>query len=207
MNYLRHTLGYLKKDTKPLASHSLEHRELLDYWLKQQYPLIVTRQPESTHREHIQLALPYYNPQQQKKIRASFLFSRSSIIKTQELPSLQELFPSVMLPTNMLISVYGSYCWQYLTQQAYVQASSDLDVLISYSGQSLRALSTLYHYLSDQLPISALDGEIRFPQLGDCSWQELIQTENSDSLLFKSEHQIKLVQRDHLYAKVPTLLK
>ena len=46
MKHLRHTLCFLEQQTQPISSHSEEELEVLDYWLKEQYPLIVTRQPE-----------------------------------------------------------------------------------------------------------------------------------------------------------------
>ena len=56
MRPLRHTLCFLKAQTQPLSTHSTEELAVLNYWLKEQYPLIVPRQPEKTHDDHIRLA-------------------------------------------------------------------------------------------------------------------------------------------------------
>lgn len=205
MNELRHNLYYLASHTKPLSTHSPYELQILDYWLTHRLPLIVTRQPPLTHCNQIQLAIPYFELKQQKKVRVSYLFSKSSLFQSKELPTLQEIFPEIELGSPN-IRVYGSYCWQYLTQLPYVQATSDLDLLIDYSAQSISELISLYTDLAHQLKIANLDGEVRFPGIGDCSWRELIQTKSSDTILIKSTQQIELLSRDQLYELFPALL-
>ncbi len=204
MSHLRHTLCFLEQQTQPLSSHSSEDLGVLEFWLKEQYPLIVTRQPEKIHDDHIRLALPYFDKEQKKKMRLSYLFAKSAIKQHQELPFFHSLFPNIK--TDSEIRVYGSYCWQYLTGQTYVHSASDLDLLIVYTDQSLTALTALYHQLVQELKTVPLDGEVRFPNLGDCSWLELTQTQASPTLLVKSHQELSLVKRDHLYAQFPSLL-
>jgi phosphoribosyl-dephospho-CoA transferase len=237
MIYQRHTLCYLAAHAKPVAANNVDH-SLLDYWIRNNFPLIVTRQPPHLSTEQIQLAIPYFDEQTQQKIRSSYLFAKSAISHIKPLPRLQELFPegevtwmqrsviqdlrhkspdyaslhqgyfdsAYISASKASMSIYGSYCWQYLTQINYVQSSSDLDVLISYQNESLIELDKLYHGLLKKLPVARVDGEVRFPSLGDCSWLELIQPSSADTLLFKSVNQIELVPRDRLYAAFPTLL-
>jgi len=203
MSYQRHTLCYLKSDAKPLASTD---DTLLAYWIKQQFPLIYTHQPLHLGSMQVKLAIPYFDQVTQQKIRRSFLFSPTSISYSKALPELTELFPDLKHTTNTLMRAFGSYCWQYITQHHYVQSSSDLDVQISYTAESLTELTQLYSYLKDALPIKSLDGEIHFPNMGDCSWIELIQQGSCGTLLLKSEHQIRLVPREELYATFPALI-
>ncbi|HAT8179250.1 TPA: malonate decarboxylase holo-[acyl-carrier-protein] synthase [Legionella pneumophila] len=206
MNYLRHTLCYLDKNTTTAILPSPEQIDLLQYWLKCEYPLIVSRQSEDIPCGQIQLAIPYFISKQTQKLRASYVVDNSWIVKTKALPSLQEIFPYLELDASTKIQVYGSYCWQHLTKEQYVQSSSDLDVLIFYENQSLFALSELQKHLQKTLKIDCIDGEIRFPALGDCSWAELLQIHSSDSILFKSTKKVILVKRESLYANFPTLL-
>ncbi|HBD7142681.1 TPA: malonate decarboxylase holo-[acyl-carrier-protein] synthase [Legionella pneumophila] len=206
MNYLRHTLCYLDKNTTTASLPAPEQLDLLQYWLKCEYPLIVTRQPEDVPCGQIQLAIPYFIPTQSQKLRASYIVDDSWVIDTKALPSLQEIFPYLELDTSTKIQVYGSYCWQHLTREQYIQSSSDLDVLISYENQSLLTLSELQKHLQKTLKIDCIDGEIRFPALGDCSWTELLQIHSSDSILFKAAKKIFLVKRESLYANFPALL-
>ncbi|HAU1152400.1 TPA: malonate decarboxylase holo-[acyl-carrier-protein] synthase [Legionella pneumophila] len=206
MNYPRHTLCYLDKNTTTAILPSPEQINLLQYWLKYEHPLIVTRQPEDIPCGQIQLAIPYFIPTQTRKLRASYVVDDSWVISTRALPSLQEIFPSLELDTSSKIQVYGSYCWQHLTRKQYVQPSSDLDVLISYDNQSLSTLSALQKHIQKTLKIDCIDGEIRFPALGDCSWAELLQIHSSDSILFKTTKKVILVKRESLYANFPTLI-
>jgi phosphoribosyl-dephospho-CoA transferase len=203
VSHLRHTLCFLEQQALPLSSHSSEELGVLEFWLKEQHPLIVPLQPENIHDDHIRLALPYFDKEQKKKMRFSYLFTKSAIKKHQELPFFHSVFPSIK--TDYEIRVYGSYCWQYLTGQTYVHNASDLDLLVVYAHQSLTALTTLYHQLVQELKTVPLDGEVRFPNLGDCSWLELTQAEETPTILVKSNQALALVKREDLYAQFPAL--
>ncbi|MDR3501209.1 MAG: malonate decarboxylase holo-[acyl-carrier-protein] synthase [Legionella sp.] len=202
MSYARHTLCYLNPTTTVASQHSEEQQRLFQYWLNRGYPFICSRQPQDLAFGKIQLALPYFN-QQQQKLRISYQVSKSEITQSKELPKLNEVFPSALLEIPADIKVYGSYCWQYLTQEAYVQPDSDLDVLINYTAQSLTDLRGLYKELSHKSKVLHIDGEVRFHHWGDCSLLELLQ--NSDSILFKSINNVLLLSREDLYAAYPSL--
>lgn len=200
----RHTLCFLQSEAHPLSSHQGDELVFLNQWLKQGYPLIATRQAELIDPKSIHLAIPFFDETQQKKIRYSFLFAQSSVKHYQGLPDLNKLFPAIEIPYD--IRVYGSYCWQYLTKHHYVQEHSDLDLLLSYSGQSLVQLKKLYYQITQEVKPIQVDGEIRFPNLGDCSWLELIQNELNATLLLKSYQSVALIKREQLYAQFSTLL-
>lgn len=204
MTPLRHTLCFLQSETDPLSSHQEDELVLLSLWLKQGHPLIATRQSEIINPKNIHLAIPFFDETQQKKIRTSFVFAQSSVKHYQELPGLNKLFPAIETPYD--IRVYGSYCWQYLTQHQYVHEHSDLDLLFIYGGQSLVQLKALYYQITQEFKPTQVDGEIRFPNLGDCSWRELIQNESSATLLLKSYQSVALIKREQLYAQFSTLL-
>lgn len=204
MTPLRHSLCFLQSEALPLSVHPEEELIFLIQWLKQDYPLIVTRQPEIMDPKHIHLALPFFDVAQRKKIRSSFLFSKSTVTHYQELPELSKIFPAIKSPCE--IRVFGSYCWQYLTQQYYIHEHSDLDLLFIYKGQSLTQLKALYYQITQELKSVQLDGEVRFPDLGECSWRELIQNESSPALLLKSYQNVTLIKREQLYAQFPSLL-
>lgn len=202
MTYQRHTLCYLKPKAKPLTRAP---DELLFYWLKNRFPLIYTHQPQHLTTTQIKLAIPYFNPTTRQKIRKSYLFSPASISHYQALPELIRIFPNLIVPKKHSLRVYGSYCWQHITQLPYVQASSDLDVQLTYTNQSLAELTQLHQQLEKSLPVKLVDGEIRFANIGDCSWIELIQPSFCDTILFKSEHQLRLIPREELYEAFPAL--
>ncbi|KTD24664.1 malonate decarboxylase holo-[acyl-carrier-protein] synthase [Legionella maceachernii] len=205
MIYHRHTLCYLEKGAKPLSPIQKRERELLDYWLEHQFPLIYTSQPKELKPGLVQLAFPFFDLSSQEKRRFRAHFDSIMIREVRSLPTFQEVFPQVTLKLNTDIKVYGSYGWQHLTQLCYVHPNSDLDLLLLYEKHSLTELAELYWKLKQILAISRLDGEIRFPHFGDCSWLELIQPNSSATILYKSAQHIKLISRDYLYAQVPTL--
>ncbi|STX29760.1 nucleotidyltransferase [Legionella beliardensis] len=206
MSYQRHTLCYLQPDTQSIVSIAPQENNLLQYWLLQGFPLIYTYQPPHLKPDQVQLAIPYFKIATQEKIRMSFVFSHLSIIQSKPLPSLNEVFPSLNFKSTIAMRVYGSFCWQHLTQQPYVRPSSDLDIQILYSSESLIELNHLHSILRQCLQIPAIDGEIRFPNFGDCSWLELIESSAGENILFKSTQQIYLLPREKLYAAFPTLL-
>ena len=201
MNYARHTLCYLNPSTIAASLHSDEQQRLFQYWLQCGYPFICPRQSQELVSGKIQLAIPYVDLQQQK-IRVCYQVAQSAIIQNQEPPKLTDIFP-VQLEVHADVKVYGSYCWQHLTQESYVQPDSDLDVLIIYAGQSLSDLRGLYQELLFKSKVLRIDGEVRFPHWGDCSLHELLQ--NSDSILFKSINNVFLLAREELYATYPSL--
>jgi len=206
MTYQRHTLCYLDLFAQPLIMEEMAHQTLLAHWLDQQFPLIFTYQPPQIQRKQVQLAIPYVDPKTQQKIRFSYLFPETVISHSTKPPTLQAIFPHIESTRTRNIRVYGSYCWQYLTQKKYVHPNSDLDLLIQYQSESLVELKRRFDGLRAQLPLIELDGEIQFPHLGNCSFAELLIPSSSETILFKSEYQIRLVSRDDLYAIFPTLL-
>ena len=202
MNYARHTLCFLNPTTTTTSQHPEEEQRLFQYWLNRGHPFICSRQPQELASGQIQLAIPYFN-QQRQKLRVSYQVLKSEIAQSAELPKFADIFPSARLETHTEIKIYGSYCWQHLTQEPYVQPDSDLDVLIIYAEQSLTDLGTLSQELPHKSKVPRIDGEIRFPHLGDCSLHELLQ--NSDSILFKSINNVLLLAREDLYAAYPSL--
>lgn len=202
---LRHTLCYLDKKTHPISSHPEAHMAIFHMWLESAFPLIITRQSETLLAGQVQLAIPYFDEILRKKIRVSFIVSQSDIHQTRELPYLCELFPMSTTEPYSAIQVYGSYCWQFLTNIHYVQEDSDLDLLISYADYSLSDLLDLCRHLAAQLNIKSIDGELRFPGFGECSLGELIQDNPTERILFKTQQSIYLESRERLYASFPAL--
>lgn len=213
--YQRHSLCYLNIDSQALKETllplSLQAARLLQYWLKRKFPLIYTKQPPELKDSQVQLALPYFKIKPKEKLRLSYRLPKTAIIKHSALPSLSEIFPTLKLEAKPILRVYGSYCWQYLTSKPYVQPSSDLDLQILYTNESLQELRALNALLKIKLQqskqaVSKIDGEVRFPYFGDCAWMELVQNTSADSILFKSAQKIYLLARKELYAAFPSLL-
>lgn len=201
MKPLRHHLCVLPHNYRPLSQHTLEQFEYFQYWQNQRYPFVFTRQPPGIENSQLQLAIPYYNPATQQKIRLAFLLPKAGL-QLQALPTLNEIFPKAEKHWNT-IGVYGSFCWQYLTGERYVQANSDLDLLFPYLNQSMVSIENTVQQIKFKLQLT-VDGEIRFPGLGDCALYELL-NQKSQTILFKSTHALELVPREIVYASFPTL--
>lgn len=204
MSYQRHNLCFLKRDTTPQSTHSSKELHLFDWWIEQSLPLICTRQPALLDKDKLQLAIPFFDEQNQEKIRVSYIIHKSQISYSEGLPYVYEVLPDLIVSSQVDIHVYGSYCWQYLTQKKYVNHASDLDILIYYQHESLNELSNLYEHIKKQTTAPQIDGEVRFAHWGDCAWLELIKP-SCDSLLFKSVDKVELISREHLYAAFPSL--
>lgn len=203
MNLLRHHLCYLDKNSRPALAYQNEEMSLFNYWIAQQYPLIYTRQPKSVPSGQLQLAIPHFDQEYQQKYRCSFVINEKDITCISKLPSLNEVFPYQSIIDSFEIRVFGSYCWQYLTQKQYIQNTSDVDLLIHYEDQPLKKLEQLMLSLKSVLPVN-IDAEVRFINHGDCSLAELLNTKTND-ILFKTVNDVLLVNRDKLYEEVPTL--
>ncbi|PJD93986.1 MAG: malonate decarboxylase holo-[acyl-carrier-protein] synthase [Legionella sp.] len=205
MNHLRHTLCYLTRNAYPITSMSAKAMHLFAHWLDEELPFIYPRQPSALPLDVVQLAIPSFDPQTQTKHRTAYLVSQHHITHTQNLPTLDIIFPQLKHHDATSIGIYGSYCWQYLTKKNYVQADSDLDLLFRYDHRSLFSLKTLHQELSHRLG-KTIDGEIRFPHWGDCSWPELIAEKANDQILLKTSSHVGLISRTELYHAFPTLL-
>jgi phosphoribosyl-dephospho-CoA transferase len=200
MSYHRHSLIYLNESARPLTSEHGARERLFSDWLQKRHPFICTRQPPNLDKQTIQVGLPYLK--NKKKIRFSYVIKMEDISKIEEPPLLSEVFSH--RPSDFDVRVYGSYCWEYVTQLPYVQDFSDLDILIYYKNFSVDVIYTWIRRLKEELKIPRIDGEIRFQGLGDCAFGEIIQNKLA-SILFKNLNDVFILDRSCLYAKYPAL--
>lgn len=205
MSIHRHDLCFLKKNVYPLEPICQDTRVLFDYWISKDYPFIVPRQPSSFEPSLLQLAIPYVHQRTGEKIRSSVCIHACDVMGTRTLPTINDVFGRKDLIDCPLIQVFGSYAWQFLTKELYINASSDLDLLIIYQHHSLEDLQKCVHQLMAVLTIKRIDAEVRFNDHGDCALAELLD-ERSPTILFKSFKGLELKRRDLLYAKFPALL-
>jgi len=124
---------------------------------------------------------------------------RTAFITRKPLSAEAEL---AQIPESMY--VYGSFLWQYLTDQPYVTENSDLDILMGYHGSSLSLLKKQVEQLQQQTG-RVIDGEIRFNAMGDIALKELIDSDTPE-LLVKTTHTVHLMPRSQLYEYYPSLL-
>jgi phosphoribosyl-dephospho-CoA transferase len=205
MNYARHSLLILKESAKPLNCACEEENEFFTHWVMRKHPLICTRQPKRNDSKTLQVGIPSYDKENEKKCRYTYVIQKSDVLKIAELPLLSKVFSNHSLDIADDVKIYGSYCWEYLTNLNYVHSDSDLDILIRYANQSIHRLALLMIQLKEQLMVTKVDGEIRFEGIGDCAISELLDTK-SKSILFKMIDDLFLMDRFHLYEKYPSLI-
>lgn len=87
--------------------------------------------------------------------------------------------------------------WQSLTGDTYVNAGSDIDVLIDVATEieADRAVAFL-HRQETECPIK-IDGELSLPHKGEVHWREYLS--NVPELLLKSMTTVRLIPRKDLW--------
>jgi phosphoribosyl-dephospho-CoA transferase len=205
MSWQRHSLCHLKKQSEPLRAQAPQDFAFFRQWINNEFPLVFTRQPDDLQDDQCQLAIPFINPMTLKKERFSFIVNTTDVEQVSDLPDLSEIHQQWQ-NKDCSIKVFGSYCWQYLTRMPYVQNSSDLDLLITYTNMSLNQLAALHESLQLTLETPQIDCELRFSKLGDCALSELLEPSQGKKILFKSATEVVLLQRERVYENYPTLL-
>lgn len=201
----RHSLVYIHSGVSPCSEHQDDELTFFKQWITKGWPLIYTRQlNQSSEYNIINLGLPYFDAQSQTKYRYSYSVTFDAIQQVTSLPKLVDIFPKLKEVIPLAISVYGSYAWEYMTHIQYVQATSDLDLLIDYQDESLVEISTSISQIRQFFPQTNIDGEIRLPDLGDCQIFELLDQDSND-ILFKTANDVILVTREQVYAQYPKL--
>lgn len=92
------------------------------------------------------------------------------------------------------LRVYGSFAMQALTGDAYITASSDIDVLFAPAGTG--ELETGLRHLRESARQLPLDGEVLFPSGEAVAWKEWAGP--GDRVLAKSDGGVRLARRDDL---------
>jgi malonate decarboxylase holo-[acyl-carrier-protein] synthase len=95
------------------------------------------------------------------------------------------------------IRVFGSWMWQTLTGGSYVNAASDLDVLVDVADAAGagRAADFLQRK-AEECPFK-LDGELSFPGLGEIHWREYLN--DGPMILVKSMVAVRMIRREELW--------
>lgn len=213
----RHHLIYLNRQAEfSIASMHADKKAIeqqIKAWLAKGLPCIYARQLTQSLPAHVNLGLPllYDNI----KHRVSLRVMPSSVQKQQLLPQLMEMpnffahnFRIELAKIAVLehisdIAVYGSFLFHYLSGQNYVNEVSDLDLLFNYQGYSLAFLDELIKVLTKEFK-RTIDGEVRFPLLGDVPLKELLDL-SAKKLLCKRRDNVVLVSRTDLYEHYPLL--
>lgn len=185
----RHDLAYLR----PAANLHFLESGLTEYpkqkirdLLQENIPLTVCRQDQLGGGQ-VKLAMSCFVAGQ--KYRIALIVDQADILKFTRPVTLQRLVThftvlQTLAFTNFLIQmqrldcevyVYGSYAYQYLTQEQYINAGSDLDmVLYPQHARNLMEILSHVQQLKQQTALS-IDGEIKIHPEWHVSFNELIQ--------------------------------
>ncbi len=203
--YLRHQLIYLRKNSNLdiVIPHKNHIKNYIHDWINQGLPFIYTRQPPND--ECVHLGLTAFVDHQ--KHRISLRVKETMIEKNASLPLLETIFPfwQKNVDVQYQIHVYGSFLFQYLTNQPFVSTNSDLDILLVYKNYSLLEIKKLVETLN-WTSTKSIDGEVRFgekTETMDISVKELLTS--STSVLVKTVNNTYLLPRASLYATYPSL--
>ncbi|WP_150467068.1 phosphoribosyl-dephospho-CoA transferase MdcG domain-containing protein [Francisella sp. SYW-9] len=200
----RHNIAYVKPNaTFNSDDFYKNHLDIVKAWIKNSYPLIVARQENA--QNGIKLAISTL--EKSHKIKAAMLFESTDIIKIQLPPTLKEISEYFEWRTKTFdqneIYVYGSYAISYLTKKELFTETSDIDMLLIYSGQTIISLKSLLDGLQRCLS-RKIDIEIRFNNIGDINLRELISDKTND-VICKTKLSVYAIDKRELYELEPTL--
>jgi phosphoribosyl-dephospho-CoA transferase len=110
-----------------------------------------------------------------------------------------QLLNSLTLRTQLQPGVYGSFAWQALTRECYVDESSDIDLL--WAPASAAEVDTVITVLTEweRCTQRRADGEVLMPNGGAVCWRELAGA--SRHVLVKSQSTVALRSRADVLAQ------
>jgi len=214
--FRRHDLVWLDPDADMAALlGDDEHAEIASSWIRQNWPLVVARQPDEAARQAGYMQLGITLPSAPARSRVSLRVPHTAII-TYSRPLLlkdaiayapqawrdQLVAVSEICEVNTVVArVYGSLSTQAFTSQNYVDESSDVDVLFECSKDTqLRKLFDGLQALAEQTP--RLDGEVIATSGWAVAWRELaaaLSAGTQGKVLAKSYNETRLIAIDQLF--------
>lgn len=218
--FARHDLVWLGEEgwRRVLAGAAAEHAPAIAAWREADRPLVVRRADVDQAPGQVALGLALPPQEDGRKIRIPCRVAVEHMARrAAPLPLAQALAQSPnMLPrwnaalaalassavnAGIELRVYGSLALQVLTGQAYLTASSDIDLLVQPRGAAeLDAALALLKAHAQRLP---LDGEIVFPNGRAVAWKEWAAARAGapgSRVLVKEMTRVSLVTTDTLLA-------
>lgn len=186
--------------------------DALQAWARHDWPVIV-RRPAPGDPAGVPVGLPL-TPARGKR-RIALLVSPTDIASTAALPTFADvaaaapaswrpcltILDDLMAIYTIEAGVFGSLAWQHLTGEAYLSASSDLDVAWSFP-----ARRQLANFLDDLADIEAcapmrIDGELVRTDGAGVNWREL--WSDHPELAIKTTSAVNLQSRATFMALLP----
>lgn len=194
-----------------------EHVDCTRNWVKQGRPLVVARQPEAVARQTDPLILGFTPHSTPTRKRIILRVSRAVIVRHSRPLLLLDAIDhaprswragiyslhALCAKTGAVPRVYGSLSSQVFTGAGFLDAASDLDLLLECSeATQLHALLAALEAFPLQTP--RIDGEILAPTGWAVAWRELagaIRAATPRQVLAKSDCETRLIAVDQLFAR------
>lgn len=218
MQLRRHDLVWLDPSID-IYSYAVatEHINEAHRWIKQGRPLVVARQPDTPDSQANQVTLGFTLPSAPMRTRISLRAPRTAIIRhARPLPLLDVIdyapddwrtsiynLHALCEKAGAIARVYGSLSSQAVTGENYLDATSDLDLLLECS-EDTQLLSLLAALENFPLQIPRIDGEIFAPTGWAVAWRELaaaVRTGTPQQVLVKSDCEARLMPVDHFFPR------
>lgn len=208
----RHDLVWLDPELDAGQFASADQCGLARDWVQQGLPLVVARQCSALRIDAHQILLGFTLPSAPARTRVSLRADRAAIVRHSRPLSLSDAMqhaPQTWQPgMNLLLAlfestgtvarVYGSLSSQAFTGWHYLDAASDLDLLLECgdAGKLAELLAGLQNF---PLPVPRVDGEILAASGWAVAWRELasaLLTDNPRQVLVKSDCETCLLPVD-----------
>jgi phosphoribosyl-dephospho-CoA transferase len=201
--FARHELVWFPASAARLSDES--DRAQLQLWCAAGRPAIVRSAGPCDDVDRIALGIPL--PLQHGCRRISLSIDPASVLFRDELPDLETCWPwsppawqaglravaSRAADLGVDIRVHGSLGWQVLTNEVYLRAESDIDLLLRTPRDLAPAeLGALLRHL-DASTAPRFDGEIAVDGGGTTAWRELLG--DAPIVLVKRARSVDLVAR------------
>lgn len=205
----RHSLVWLSAGGWQRAAQTVaaDSRATLVRWQQEDWPLVLRRREADTPQDELCLGLALPPDGNGDKLRIPLQAQLADVARVEQPLTLRQAlahmpsgwsgplraFAGDCLHSGIALQLYGSWAWQILTQQNYVTASSDIDLLFTprRAPEFARGMALLAQHAA-RLP---LDGEVIFPDGRAVAWKECWQALQADSparVLVKTEATVQL---------------
>lgn len=205
----RHDLVWLDPTIDAGLFAAAGQRDLARDWVNRAFPLVVARQSDNLIREAGQIVLGFTLPSAPMRTRVLLRADRAAIIRHSRPVPLSEAMRhapagwqagleslnTLLERTGTEARVYGSLSSEIFTGMRYLDAASDLDLLLE-CGTATR-LRELLAGLEDFAPqVPRIDGEVLSASGWAVAWRELasaVRTGTQRQVLAKSDREARLI--------------
>jgi phosphoribosyl-dephospho-CoA transferase len=212
--FSRHDLVWLTKPGWDAALHRAlpGQHAAIEQWMREDWPAVVRRAEVGFAPDQLCLGIPL--PPTPAGVKGRIALSACIRDTARRSPPLALAVAARAAPerwrttldalvAGMQLHAYGSLAMQAITGQAYLSATSDIDLLF-YPADAL-ALRDGLALLEQYAAILPLDGEIVFPRGDAVAWKEWIAAEaNAARVLVKDAGVVRLATIESLLATLVT---